>query len=123
MANHKTTIVGSEGAWQARCTCRTRSKVFVNHSDAGDWNFKHLKEVERVKSQASSRSPSLKTTLSLYRTNAADENTYNAEQRAIWTRLGDEIEARLLTTEGQQLPLFEEDPSWHRESRQQPGLS
>lgn len=123
MANHKTTIRGSEGAWQARCSCRAQSKVFAGHSEAGDWNYHHLREVERVKSQAASRSPSLKSTLTLYRTNAEDEDTYTAAQRALWSRLADEIEGRLLSTEGEQLPLFEEEASWHRESRLRPGLS
>lgn len=106
-----------------KCSCRNQGKVVLSHSEAGDWCYQHLREVERVKSQASSRSPSLKSTLNLYRTNAADDNTYTLEQRALWSRLADEIEGRLLSTEGEQLPLFEEEPAWHRAYRPQPGLS
>lgn len=58
MSNHRTSIVGDDGAWQAKCSCDTRRSPLYEHRwEADDWIRAHVQIVARARSQKNTRLP------------------------------------------------------------------
>jgi hypothetical protein len=94
MSSHRTTVVGDEGAWQAKCTCKRRSPVYDHEWKADDWNRLHLRAVERANLHPRG-GPTLKDQRDWYQTQA-DRATDKAT-REQWLQLAEGLDHRIGT--------------------------
>src|SRR5262245_27249179 len=92
MSNHRTTIVGSDDAWQGKCTCRLRSPAYPHRWQAEDWNLAHLDTVNRVRANLMNRQPGLADQRDWYR---KQEAASSGRARAQWRALADALDHRL----------------------------
>lgn len=92
MSGHTTTIAGADGAWQGRCSCKTRSPVFDHRWEADDWNRTHRDIVDRVRVHLA-RAPSLKDQYDWYIKQA--DRADDTKHRLLWLMLADELAHRL----------------------------
>lgn len=103
MTNHRFTIVGNTDRCQAKCSCKQKSPI-GNRGDADGWMYAHLQEIERVRARLGTRTPSLRTQLTWFQTQA--ENTDNEyDDRLLWRQLADETERHL----NRQVPLAQSE--------------
>jgi len=104
MNNHRTTIVGSTDAWQAKCTCGWRSSI-GSRADADDDQIAHVAHVNRARAGLR-RQPTIGEALAWYSQQAA--NTANTpEEREQWERLAQELRPRVEGSEQHDTPLWE----------------
>lgn len=104
MNNHRSTIVGSTDAWQAKCSCGWRSPVGLRQ-DVDDLLVRHLNHVARARAGLA-REPSLAAALAWYSEQAAN-SANTPQEREQWRQLADELRPRV---EGQAItdtPLWE----------------
>lgn len=90
MDHHRTTVVGAQDAWQAKCSCKWRSPV-TPRSEAVDAELKHQHAVRRA--QAGLRkegAPSLGSLRAFYQSQA-DNPVNEPADRELWQRLADEL--------------------------------
>lgn len=95
MNNHIPKIVGNDGAWQAKCTCRMRSPVYEQRWEADDWNRTHMQAVDRARAHLRDRAPSLKDQRDWYRKQAARATDETIRKQ--WLVLADGLDHRLGT--------------------------
>jgi len=93
MSNHRTTIVGSEGAWQAKCSCKTHSAITPHRWEAEDWNLSHLRAVDRARAHLQPRTPSLKDQRDWYLKQAALATEPSLKRQ--WQMLADSLDHRI----------------------------
>lgn len=104
MTNHNVSYAGSEPHLQARCSCGKRSPV-GDRGDCGHWQYKHLAEVQRIRSHLGTRSPSLASQQAWFTSRAEDPDTPD-EDRILWRQLADEVGLYLTRKSA----LLEQDP-------------
>lgn len=93
MSHHITTLIGTDDAWQAKCSCRWRSPLRTR-GEAEAAMDKHTAEVARAQAGLRVRNPSVRTMRDYYRKEAENpENT--PEERALWAQLADGLEPRV----------------------------
>lgn len=93
MTNHRVSYLGSGERAQARCSCKKKSPI-ASRGDAESWFYAHMQEVERIRAHLGTRSPSLKTQLAWFQTQAENaDNEY--DDRVLWRQLADETERHI----------------------------
>lgn len=102
---HQTWTYLAQGGFGAKCKCKQHSGIFTHQWQAEDWARDHMTEVERIQARHANRSPSLSTSLRLFREAQANTDC-TPEQQAIFERMADEIESRINTSGDEQLPLW-----------------
>lgn len=95
MSNHVTKIVGSDEAWQGRCSCRMQSPVLPHRWEADDWTRAHLTTVERVRVHLRDRTPSLKDQRDYFRKQASRATDETIKRQ--WNELADGLDHRIGT--------------------------
>ena len=90
MSNHSVRLVLIGDHWQARCSCKKRS-LLGDRGDAEAWEYAHHQEIERIRAQLGSRTPSLKSQREWFLQQADNEDN-SSEDRALWKQMADELE-------------------------------
>ena len=90
MGNHNIRFVLIGDQWQARCSCDKRSAL-GDRGDAEAWDFGHRQEIERIRAQLGTRTPSLKSQRDWFLQQANNEENPH-EDRALWRQMADELE-------------------------------
>lgn len=103
MTNHRTTLVGHDDSWQAKCSCGWRSNV-VTRTNADDYQFQHMEHVRRARA-GMRRQPSMEETLAWYTEQAAN-SANSPEEREQWRRLAEELNHRVGKSDSD-TPLWE----------------
>lgn len=91
--NHRTTIAGDDGVWQARCLCGATSPIHALRWEADDWMISHLAQVDRARAHLLAHNPSLKDQRDWYRKQAG--LTQDDTTRNLWLMLAGELDHRI----------------------------
>jgi hypothetical protein len=78
----------------ARCRCGFITKRYKNMDDVEDEIRKHQADIERIKLQLGTRTPSLKSQRDYFRKMAENEHISPKDRRQ-WGILADELDARI----------------------------
>lgn len=91
---HRTKVVILDTGYAGRCTCKAKGPTRLSLTDAEDWGYQHLRDVERTRAHLRERAPSLRDQYDYYRQMQNNPDT-PVREREQWKMLADGIQHRL----------------------------